>query len=241
MIQIDLPLSHGVMWLFSYVQNVNDIKSSGACRGETEVKKVKKRINLQLFEEGAETGATGSQGGTAQTGAGGQGSAGGASGAHGTGTYTYEQLEEIANARVERSERTALANFFRSQGMTEEEVTQAITDFKTQRAANKPNAEQLQQERDNALKKVEQMENEKVLTAKGVKAEDLDYVMFKISKMVDEKTDFKKAAEKFLKENPRFTGQSYRVVSTGVQTGGAEGTEKGNDSINAAIRRAAGR
>ena len=167
--------------------------------------------------------------------------AGSAAGAHGTGTYTYEQLEEIANTRAERSERTALANFFRSQGMTEAEVTQAISDFKTQRAANQPNTEQLQQERDNASKKVEQMEQEKVLTSKGVKTEDLDYVMFKISKMVDEKTDFKKAAEKFLKENSRFTGQSYRVVSTGVQTGGAEGTEKGNDSINAAIRRAAGR
>lgn len=240
MIQIDLPLSHGVMWLFSYVQNVNDIKSSGACRGETEVKKVKKGINLQLFEEGAETGATGSQGGTAQTGAGGQGSAGGASGAHGTGTYTYEQLEEIANARVERSERTALANFFRSQGMTEEEVTQAITDFKTQRAANQPNTEKLQQERDAALAQVEQMNNEKILSGKGVRQDDMDYVMFKVSKMVDEKTDFKKAAEKFLKENPRFTGQNYRI-STGTPSGGPEGNDTGNNSINAAIRKAAGR
>lgn len=202
---------------------------------------MKYRMNLQLFEDGAGAGSAGAQGGNTGTGNSGQNTAGSAAGAHGTGTYTYEQLEEIANARVERSERTALANFFRSQGMTEAEVTQAISDFKTQRAANQPNTEQLQQERDNALKKVEQMENEKVLTDKGVKAEDLDYVMFKISKMVDEKTDFKKAAEKFLKENPRFTGQSYRVVSTGVQTGGAEGTEKGNDSINAAIRRAAGR
>ena len=182
---------------------------------------MRKRMNLQLFEDGAGAGSVNTQSGNTGTGNGGQNTAGSAAGAHGTGTYTYEQLEEIANTRVERSERTALANFFRSQGMTD--------------------TEQLQQERDNALKKVEQMEQEKVLTSKGVKTEDLDYVMFKISKMVDEKTDFKKAAEKFLKENSRFTGQSYRVVSTGVQTGGAEGTEKGNDSINAAIRRAAGR
>lgn len=202
---------------------------------------MKYRMNLQLFEDGAGAGSAGTQGGNTGTGNSGQNTAGSAAGAHGTGTYTYEQLEEIANARVERSERAALANFFRSQGMTEAEVTQAISDFKTQRAANQPNIEQLQQEKDNALREVEQMKNEKVLTSKGVKADDMDYVMFKISKMVDEKTDFKKAAEKFLKENPRFTGQSYRVVSTGVQTGGAEGTEKGNDSINAAIRRAAGR
>lgn len=201
---------------------------------------MRKRMNLQLFEDGAGAGSAGDQGGSTGTGNGGQGSAGGASGAHTTGTYTYEQLEEIANARVERSERTALANFFRSQGMTEEEVTQAITDFKTQRAANQPNAEKLQQERDAALAQVEQMNNEKVLTGKGVRAEDLDYVMFKVSKMVDDKTDFKKAAEKFLKENPRFTGQTYRI-STGSRPGGSEGNETGNNSINDAIRRAAGR
>lgn len=119
------------------------------------------KMNLQLFEDGTGAGSAGGQSRNTGTGGGGQNTAGSAAGAHGTGTYTYEQLEEIANARVERSERTALANFFRGQGMTEEEVTQAITDFKTQRAANQPKTEQLQQERDDALKKVEQMKNEK--------------------------------------------------------------------------------
>lgn len=75
---------------------------------------MKNKMYLQLFEDGAEAGS-GAQGGSTGTGNGSQGgNAGGASGAHGTGTYTYEQLEEIANARVERSERTVLANFFRN-------------------------------------------------------------------------------------------------------------------------------
>lgn len=95
----------------------------------------KKRMMLQLFEDGAGAGS-GGQGGNAGTGNGSQGSAGNASGAHGTGTYTYEQLEEIASSRAKKSERVALANFFRGQGMTEEEVTQAITKFKIDRAAN---------------------------------------------------------------------------------------------------------
>ena len=56
----------------------------------------KKRMMLQLFDDGTGAGS-GGQGGNAGTGNGGQGSAGGASGAHGTGTYTYEQLEEIRN------------------------------------------------------------------------------------------------------------------------------------------------
>lgn len=157
---------------------------------------MKKRMNLQLFEDGGGAGS-GGQGGNAGTGNGGQGSAGSASGAHNAGTYTYEQLEEIAGARVERSERTALANFFRSQGMTEEEVTQAITQFKADRAANQPDTAKLQKERDDALNEVQQMKNEKMLSGKGVKSEDLDYVMFKVSKLVDDKTTFEKAADKF--------------------------------------------
>ena len=94
----------------------------------------KNRMNLQLFEDGAGAGS-GTQGGNAGNGDGGNGSTGGASGAHGTGTYTYEQLEEIASSRAKKSERAALANFFRGQGMTEDEVTQAISQFKTVPAA----------------------------------------------------------------------------------------------------------
>ena len=199
------------------------------------------RMNLQLFEDGDGAGS-GNQGGNAGTGNGGQGSAGVTSGAHGTGTYTYEQLEEIANARVERSERTALANFFRNQGMTETEVTQAINKFKADRAANQPNATRLQQERDDALNEVQQMKNEKFLSNKGVKSDDLDYIMFKVSKLVDDKTTFEKAAEKFLKENPRFTGSanSYRIsTSSGNSSEGSGGNMNAsiNDRIRAAARR----
>ncbi|MGE9977185.1 hypothetical protein ACQRAS_14550 [Coprococcus catus] len=201
---------------------------------------MRKRMYLQLFEDGAGAGS-GGQGGNAGAGNGGQGSAGGSSGSHGNGAYTYEQLEEIASARAEKSERAALANFFRSQGMTEAEVTQAISAFKTQRAANQPNATKLQQDLDDANKKIQQMENEKVLVGKGVKSEDLDYVMFKVSKLVDDKTTFEKAAEKYLKENPRYMGGStYRVsTSTGSESNGSGGNMNAsiNDRIRAAARR----
>ena len=53
-------------------------------------------------------------------------------------TYSYEQAEEIANARAGKAERAALANYFRRQGMTEEEITTAISDFKAKRQASKP-------------------------------------------------------------------------------------------------------
>ena len=66
---------------------------------------MKKRMNLQIFEDGgAGSGSAGGQGGSAGAGNGSQnGNAGGASGAHVTGTYTYEQAEEIANARANKA------------------------------------------------------------------------------------------------------------------------------------------
>lgn len=188
---------------------------------------MKKRLlmMLQLFDDGN----SGNQG--AGSGDGNQGNKAGA-------TYSYEQAEEIASARATKAERAALANYFRSQGMTEEEITTAIQDFKTKKQANQPNISAIEQERDDYKSKYEQMQNEKVLASKGVRTEDLDYVMFKVQKLVDDKTDFQKAAEKFLKENPRYTGTgSYRVsTSSAADDKGAGGNM--NDSINDAIRRA---
>lgn len=200
---------------------------------------MKKRMMLQLFEDGGGAGSGDGQGGGAGTGGGDQGGNTGRSSGSG-GTYTYEQAEEIASARASKAERSALANYFRSQGMTEQEITQAIHDFKEQRAQRHPDAEKLQKDLDNALNENARLKNENYLREKGVKADDLDYVIFKVNQMVDEKTDFKKAAEKFIKENPRFAGSTYRV-STGSAASGSGGAENPNDSINAAIRRAAGR
>ncbi len=199
---------------------------------------MRKRMMLQLFEDGSGAGS-GGQGGNAGNGNGGGESAGSTSGASNSGTYTYEQLEEIASARASKSERAALASFFRGQGMTEGEVTEAITKFKAERAANQPDTAKLQKERDDALKEVQQMKNEKFLSGKGVKTEDLDYVMFKVSKLVNDKTTFEKAAEQYLKENPKYTGiGTYRVsTSSGSSSEGAGGSM--NASINERIRAAA--
>lgn len=196
--------------------------------------KKNRRMFLQLFEGGDGAGSGGHGGGTGGDGGSGQSGSAGA-------TYSYEQAEEIANARANQAERAALANYFRSQGMTENEITTAINDFKAKRQAAQPNVTQITQERDDALKKVTQYENEKILVGKGVKNDDLDYVAYKVSQMVTDKKDFKTAAEEYLKANPRFTGKVYQV-STGVSSGNAGGgTGTKNEQINAMIRGAFGR
>lgn len=197
----------------------------------------KKFFDLQLFTDGGESGA-GADGGTgtraAGSGNGSQSKAGGA-------TYSYEQAEQIAEARADRATKAALADYFKKQGMSEDEVTAALADFKAKRAAQQPNVTAVEKERDAALKKVAEMENNNYLRDKGVKPDDLDYVLFKAGQKVDDKTDFKKAADAFLKENPRFMGQGMKVVSTGKPDGGNGTGQTVNDSINASIRSAFGR
>lgn len=195
---------------------------------------LKNRImDLRLFDEGGQ-GGNGGQGNSGSNGNGSQGNAGGT-------TYTYQQAEEIATARAQRAEQAALKSFFQQQGMSDAEVQQAIADYKVNKEKNKPNLTALEQERDSALKELEQVKNEKALSGKGVKSEDLDYVMFKVGKLVDDKTDFDKAAEKFLKDNPRYTGTGNYRVSTSTSTGEKGSGDNLNSSINNAIRLAARR
>lgn len=199
---------------------------------------MRKRMYLQLFEDGTGAGSNGQGGNNAGNGNGNQGNAGETGN---QATFSYAQAEEIAQARAERAERSALKSYFQQQGMSEDQVTQAIADYKAQQKKNQPNVTQMQQDLADARNEVQQMKNEKLLTAKRVKADDLDYVLYKVSKMTDEKTSFEKAADKYLKENPRFTsGSGYRVsTSTGNTSNGS--VENVNATINDAIRSAARR
>lgn len=211
-----------------------DIKSIG---NNTHIwrENMRKRMYLQLFEDGTGAGSNEQGGNNAGNGNGNQGNAGETGN---QATFSYAQAEEIAQARAERAERSALKSYFQQQGMSEDQVTQAIADYKAQQKKNQPNVTQMQQDLADARNEVQQMKNEKLLTAKGVKEDDLDYVLYKVSKMTDEKTSFEKAADKYLKENPRFTsGSGYRVsTSTGNTSNGS--VENVNATINDAIRSA---
>ena len=183
-----------------------------------------RKLNLQLFGDGDGGDVTG------------------AAGKETHGSYSFEQAEEIASARAERAEKAALSNFFTQQGMSRQEAEEAFKDDKAKKEASKPNVSALERERDEAKSKLAALENQNLLRQKKVKEADLDYVTFKVSQMVDDKTDFNAAADKFLKDNPRFKEQQAGVrVSTGVSGNGNADTrtdnEKINDSLKAAFKR----
>ena len=190
-------------------------------------------FDLQLFENepaGGASGASGAQGGAANS-----------TSTQPKGAYSFEQAEEIANARAQRAEQSALKSYFQQQGMTQDEVTEALAEYKKRKEKQKPNVTAVEQERDQYKKELDDLKNTSLLRDKGVRSDDLDYVAFKAGKLVDDKTDFKKAAEKFLQENPRYASSGFYRVSGGTSQSGSGSSQNGNDTINAAIRNAAKR
>lgn len=186
-------------------------------------------MNLHLFDEGDN--GNGSQG-NAGSGNGGQQRTGG--------TFTYEQLDEIATSRADRATKAALKSYFQQQGLSEQEAAAAIEQYKRDKAARQPDAGAIEKERDQYKVQLEERDHRDYLRDKNVRAEDLDYVLFKANQLVDDKTDFNKAADRFLKENPRYAGNGYRV-STSASSGSNGSSESKNTSINDAIRNAARR
>ena len=183
---------------------------------------------LQLFENG---GGEGDQSGTggAGTGSGTQNNPGA--------TYSYEQAEEIANARANKASRAALADYFRQQGLSEAEITQAIADFRQKQKDSQPNVTQITQERDAAQKELADYKNKDTLRKKGVSDGYMDFVLFKVGGMVTDKKSFEKAADEFLQANPQYKGGGSYRVSTGTQGGGSGSSQSMNEIINNNIRK----
>lgn len=118
---------------------------------------------------------------------------------------------------------------------TQADVDRIINNRLARMKQDMDTADQYRRERDDARRELEQYKNDAFLTAKGVKDIDKDYVTFKAVQLVDDKTNFQQAAEKFLKENPRFTGQGFRVVSTGSANGGSGSSGTGDAEIRKAM------
>lgn len=155
-------------------------------------------------------------------------------------TYTYEQLNEIASSRAERAEKSALKNFFSQAGLSEAEAQEAFEKFKTERASKAPNVSAIEKERDGYKSELESLKNANYLREKGVHADEIEFVTYKINQLVDEKTDFKKATDAFLKDNPRYTGSTYKMSGSAGNSNTGSGKTIGG-SINDAIRSAARR
>lgn len=113
-------------------------------------------MNLQLFAEGGATGGagTGAGGGAGQSAAGGQpadiagtspGGQGGGQGNTAPG-FDYDRLASLIQGKQNVAEDAVLKNYFKQQGLSQDEAKQAIAAFKAEKAKNQPDVGALQGE-----------------------------------------------------------------------------------------------
>lgn len=94
-------------------------------------------MNLQLFAEG-ENGGAGSQLGNGGT------SDGAKTSSQQGPPIDYEKIQQMLEGTLKAKEDTALKAYFKQQGLSEEEMKQAIDAFKQQKAQNQPDVSALQ-------------------------------------------------------------------------------------------------
>lgn len=189
-------------------------------------------MNIQFFAEGGETGkegenAAGQQ--TAQT------------------AFDYDKLASIITGKQTVAEDTVLKNYFKQQGMSQEEMTQAIASFKEQKAKNTPDVNaiqtQLTQATDAAKKAT--VEKEAVMQALSlgidsktipyvIKLADLDNSMGEDGKVNAESV--KTALNKVLEDIPNLKPQAQATGGFKIGASGGDGKNQATEEqLNAAF------
>ena len=164
-------------------------------------------------------------------------------------TYTQEQLDSMVQAREQRASNAALKSYFAQQGMTEEEITQAINIYKTNREKNKPEVSsmkaKIEQYKQSEL--TARLNQQATLTAfkLGISADTVPYILKladfsgvndESGKINDEK--LKSAVSNVLEDVPQLKGETSKG---GFQKIGADGDNSNDkEKQNAMLRKAFG-
>lgn len=144
----------------------------------------------------------------------------------------YEKIASIVEGKQKVAEDTVLKNYFKNQGLNAEEMAQAITQFKTQKASSQPDVSALQEELQTAKAQALQIQlNSNLQLAaikQGVNANVLPYVL-KLADTtnltLDSKSeDFEAVIHKVLEDVPAFKPES--TATTGFTQVGSSGTAK---------------
>lgn len=150
-------------------------------------------------------------------------------------SFDYEKLASIVNGKQTVTEDTVLKNYFKQQGLSQEEATQAMQQFKEQKAKNTPDVEGIQAQLTQAqtLAQKEAVEKAAVLEAVGLglDAKTIPYILkmadFQEAVGQDGKINnetLKNAINKVLEDIPQL--KPTQEPSRGFQIGGAGGQQQ---------------
>lgn len=159
-------------------------------------------------------------------------------------TYTQEQLDGIVNTRVTRAEKAALKSFFEQQGMSEEEINNAISAYKAQKKANEPDVAGMKSQLTQYQQEKQQLLLEKAATTQAIKSgisiDTVPYVLKMADfskavgtegKVVDD--EIKNAIDKVLEDVPALkpSNEATKGFSFGAPNNSSNaGTNNSNNS-----------
>lgn len=180
-------------------------------------------------------------------GAGGQGNPAGAeqgSASGGSPSFDYDKLASIINGKQSVAEDSVLKGYFKQQGLSQEEATQAMQAFKAEKAKNNPDVAAIQTQLTQAQALMEQAEIEKMATIEavglGIDVKTLPYVL-KMSDLSNVKGNdgkvnqeaVKKALNKVLEDIPQL--KPATSANQGFQQIGASGGNAGGNTVDATL------
>lgn len=160
--------------------------------------------------------------------------------------FDYAKLADIVAGKQTVAEDTVLKNYFRNQGMTEEEMKQAISVFKQQKAASQPDVKEMQSQLAKALEESQRaaIENAAIMEAveMGLDAKTIPYVlkMADLSGAVgqDGKTsqeNIKNAINKVLEDVPQLKPAAAENKGFQIGGGGVNQNTANEESLKAAF------
>lgn len=202
-------------------------------------------MNLQFFAEpGSTSGGTGGDNG---------GTAGGGTGPNNNQTapqFDYDKLASLIAGKTSVTEDTVLKSYFKQQGLSQDEMNQAIQAFKQQKAANQPDVGALQQQASQAQAEARQAQIQAAATMAavglGLDAKVIPYVikMSDLSQAVGQdgkisEETVKNALNKVLEDVPALKPQT--TGSGGfIQVGAAGGNQQTSGAMDDVLKAAFG-
>ena len=164
-------------------------------------------------------------------------------------TIDYDKIQQMLNGTLAAKEDTALKAYFKQQGLSQEELEQAVATFKQQKAANQPDVTALKSELDTYKQQALKAEIEKTalfeVLGLGVDAKTAPYVikMADLSSVLGQdgkinQETVKSAIQKVLEDVPGLkpsVTQTSGFVQVGTGATGDNQSQASNDALRAAF------
>lgn len=158
----------------------------------------------------------------------------------------YDKIQQMLSGTLQAKEETALKAYFKQQGLSQEEMIQAITAFKQQKAAQQPDVGALQAQAEQAQKLAQQAQIESAATIEavslGIDVKTIPYVlkMADLSQVVgqDGKVNIdalKNALNKVLEDIPALKPQTSQNGFVQVGTSGQQQTQNTDEALKKAF------